>query len=226
MLRLIDKLWWVIVVAVVGALISIPALAIGSSNHPSGASNGAQIASGKKKKTALRGPRGVPGPRGPAGPVGPAGAKGDPGPQGDPGPKGDTGTPGSPGPTGPSDTYEGRNNSPGPVEVASATVPAGDYVIVAKALAENAAAANNGLAQCILAAGGTTLDTARATVAANGSTFGSAHTGSATLTNASIAHLPTGGTITESCQDFVGTNAADSFDKLVVDATRVGAAHP
>lgn len=91
------------------------------------------------------GPQGTPGQAGPAGPSGPAGPPGDQGEAGPQGAKGDTGATGPAGPSGPSDAYVAKpvglqklvNR---PTVVAQVDVPAGDYVVYAKAVVLNSVA--------------------------------------------------------------------------------------
>jgi hypothetical protein len=95
-------------------------------------------------QTGPQGPQGPQGPLGPKGDAGPTGPQGAPGPQGDPGAPGAQGQPGPqglPGDTGqagPSDAYfpsglGGGGDVTGGKDLWHLTLPAGDYVINAKA---------------------------------------------------------------------------------------------
>lgn len=80
------------------------------------------------------------GPQGAKGDTGPAGAAGSPGPQGSPGPAGPSGPAGPAGPAGPSGlshAYVGHADAVhftnvGYTDIASVTVPSGNYVVLAK----------------------------------------------------------------------------------------------
>jgi hypothetical protein len=100
------------------------------------------------------GPQGPPGMQGVPGATGPAGSTGATGPKGatgSAGPQGDTGPVGGPGPTGPSAGYSNSDisgngtaiNSGGYTTVLGLTVPVGHYVVTAKTLAGNVAAAGD-----------------------------------------------------------------------------------
>ena len=102
----------------------------------------------------LRGPQGMPGPQGLAGPQGPTGTQG---PKGDPGSQGVQGPQGTPGP---SDAFQKRAPDLGlaglwyPSVVASLDLPAGKYVLSAKAWVHNPQAFVEH--KCVLAAGNDT----------------------------------------------------------------------
>ena len=99
----------------------------------------------------LQGPQGDPGPPGANGADGAVGPKGDKGEPGTQGPKGDTGAAGPAGPAGPagrpspSDVYVAKPSGlqklvNGPTVVARVDVPAGNYVVSAKAVVLNSVA--------------------------------------------------------------------------------------
>ena len=101
-------------------------------------------AQGPKGDQGIQGIQGPVGPQGPQGPVGPQGPQGQTGPQGPQGPQGATGATGATGPAGApgtSEAYYGRNDNnfgfTGPVTLISKNVPAGSYVISARAVLEN-----------------------------------------------------------------------------------------
>ena len=96
---------------------------------------------GKTEKAVAWNQQGPAGPTGPAGPAGPAGPQGEAGAQGEPGAQGETGPAGPAGPAGTSKGYaKGVDRADTPenidVEVAAISLPAGQFVLTATAVAE------------------------------------------------------------------------------------------
>jgi Collagen triple helix repeat (20 copies) len=150
---------------------------------------GSQGATGATGAAGPAGPQGIPGligPPGETGSIGPQGlpgidgATGTPGPQGPPGdvgpagPKGDTGDAGPQGPPGPTGSGSGSGSDafaardPGPTTVTdtpndvvtTSSLPAGHYILSAKASFRNASAGSSTTLTCVLHGGGVTIDSA------------------------------------------------------------------
>jgi hypothetical protein len=133
-------------------------------------------------------------------------------------PAGPQGLQGATGSAGPSDSYSAVDRTGGqghqPISV---TVPAGDYVVTAKAEVNNTSATAAHNVTCQLAPGSDLADLDSSTA-----TLGT--TQQEVLPNHSFAHLPAGGTITEACgsDSVLGVTT----DEIRLSATKVGALHP
>jgi hypothetical protein len=189
-----------LLVAIVAAAISIPALAIGSS------SSSPDIHATKKKK-------GKRGPRGPRGKQGPQGVQGLPG------------TPGKDGARGPSDVYEAFNSGGGTgVAGVQVTLPAGNWVVGSSAEAENFVTTDaptplpanppDGAGECDLFSNQDTNggDSHLFTVPGHGFTITDTTAGqhqfkggATTVTPEGVFRLPSGGTVVLLCFDFDAT---------------------
>jgi hypothetical protein len=163
------------------------------------------------------GPQGPQGPQGAQGPQGPQGLQGLQGLKGDTGDKGDTG---NQGPIGPSDAYQVLACFPSvdPPCTASLTVPAGSYVAMGKTNGHNSASdtTTSGSFQCTLTATGNpnNVDFSNASYVPGGR---------ATATSTRVfAFGAGGGTITHTCNNFVGTS---KLFRNVLTAIKVGALH-
>jgi hypothetical protein len=172
----------------------------------------------------------------PAGQRGPTGETGQMGLRGLQGERGETGA------TGPSDVYQVTNFScpsigcPSPISV-EVTVPAGDYAATAYGQVLNLRfdastpppAPPDGMTECTLSGAGSV--SYKWTVPGTGFTTvigsGGAVEGATTPTLTTSFHLPSGGTITAECHDAPGNSSPFlAYDRLAVQATRVGALHP
>jgi hypothetical protein len=137
--------------------------------------------------------------------------------------RGEAGTPGDQGPAGPagpSDAYAAVDRAGGQgLRTVSVTVPAGDYVAVAKAQVTNTSAMTAYPITCQLAV---SSDSTSAGIDSSSASLGIAQV--ETLPNQIFSHMPNGGTISEAC----GSNSvlALRVEELRLTATRIGALHP
>lgn len=209
-----------LLVAVVAAAISIPALALGS------ASSAPSVHAAKKKKKGKRGPRGKRGKRGLQGPPGKDGVNGKTGPRG------------------PSDVYETVGADGTGVTGVELTLPAGNWAVDGEMQLENAATADapnqptanhDGNAECDLASQEDPGDSSFqfVNVPATGFTIDDAATGSknviggdASATPEGVFRLPSGGTVSFACFD---SDESDQTGMLYLDphirAVQVATAH-
>jgi hypothetical protein len=194
-----------LLVAVVAAAISIPALAIGSASSAPG------VHAAKKKK----------GRRGPRGKRGPQGIQGVPGKDG---------VNGKDGPRGPSDVYEASNpNAEAGISGVQLNLPAGNWAVDSSAEVQNFVTTNaptplpanppDGAAECDLfsdedISGG---DGHLLTVPGHGFTVTDSTAGDpqfkggvATVTPEGVFRLPTGGSVVLECYDYDAASAQPS----------------
>jgi hypothetical protein len=163
-------------------------------------------------------------PAGPRGATGPAGANGL------------NGHDGAPGARGPSDAYvastSGSTNDSGTV---SLTVPAGDYVAKADGQVlyfrnDSTYPTAEGEVNCALSSAGDTAHNVGtfATVPSHGYSISTQRGGVATVTQNTGFHLPSGGTITYTCQNAPnGTQDSSTmqYSNLHITATQVATLH-
>ena len=173
----------------------------------------------KPGKSGSSGAKGLTGPQGPAGLTGPQGPTGLTGAQGPAG----LGAAGATGATGPSDAYNDESGGGTPITLAPNTgfttvqtvsVPAGSYLLLAKAQLLNSTTFD-GYGFCML---NSELDEQSVVVPASGN-FG-AGVGEINLQHADTFAAPT--TVNLQCEAF-GTGLVTSFDKLT--ALKVGTLH-
>jgi hypothetical protein len=177
------------------AAFTLPDNSVGTKQLKNKAVTLAKIAPAARGSLAKIGPQGNPGR---AGPPGPSGAPGTPGPKGDsgpPGPKGD------PGPPGPSNAFTASNSGIQLVwtnykNVATVTVPAGSYMLIAKGVASIQDGSDK--VECILydQTASQTIDTSNAALTMSGTPW----VDSATITNVAPWTTP-GGTVALACDD-------------------------
>jgi hypothetical protein len=144
-------------------------------------------------------------------------------PGGSPGPAGPKGEKGDPGPTGPSDVYiggaAGGNLSGSYAEVASTSVPAGEYLIQAKVDIFNPTSGQGGEGACEIAPslGGGSWDGGSVAFPGIPSQFTAGN-----LSLAGAASLPGGSDVVLACRSIEGSL---SVDDARVWATKVGSLH-
>lgn len=179
--------------------------------------DGSLLAADFKAGTLPTGPQGSPGPQGPQGARGELGPKGDRGDRGEPGLKGDTGA------TGPSDAFSVKTAMDdngivldnGGTQLAALPLPAGKYVVFAKAWIWNRDANARALVRCDLAAGGAS-DYNRISPSAAGTT-----TAFRLATNLMLTvELAAAGSATLTCDDHDSGNP--TAHSVRISAVRVG----
>ncbi len=170
-------------------------------------------------------------------PAGARGATGPVGPAGPPGANGTNGTDGTTGPRGPSDAYVGNTTgTQNDSASASVNVPAGDYVAAASGQAlyfknDSTYPGTEGETTCALTSAQDSAHNAGtfATVPSHGFSISTERGGLATVSQNTVFHLPSGGTITYTCSNApAGTQdalATMQYSNLRVTAIQVGALH-
>jgi hypothetical protein len=127
-------------------------------------------------------------------------------------PAGPRGLQGTTGATGPSHTYAALDRAGGDgFRQISVRVPGGDYLVTAKAELTNTGSTVNITCQLAPGSASADLDSSTVTLAASQQ---------AVVPNHSFAHLPNGGSITESCNS--SSVLGITTDELRLSATRVG----
>lgn len=167
-------------------------------------------------------------PAGPRGAVGPAGANGT---------NGTNGHDGTTGPRGPSDAYVGSNSSPSDDSgTASVNVPPGDYVVAASGQAlwfrnDSTFPTVDSEVTCTLTSAGDATHTTGtfATVPAHGFQSDPERGGVATVSQNSVFHLTSAGTITYTCSNApartVDGSATMQYHNMRITAIQVAALH-
>jgi hypothetical protein len=210
------------------AALKLPKNSVGSRQIKTGAVGSSEVKDGSLRRRDFGKGQVPAGPRGAEGPVGPAGANGT---------DGSDGHDGTTGPRGPSDAYVGSNSgSQNDSNSASVTVPAGDYVAAASGQAlyfrnDSTYPTSEGETTCALTSAGDSAHNAGtfATVPSHGFSISTQRGGLATVSQNSVFHLPSGGTITYTCSNAAaGTQdaaAAIQYANMRVTAIQVGALH-